>query len=203
MVTPQFVFMVMGITSFVVAAILLVVSVFYFVRNDVRGVMDDLSGKTRQVGASQGPRPRRRASWARQTGRESMAPQAGIPFSVQQSTAMGQAGRQTPVSQSVEDDLDTVLDTKLRRVAANYGGVSSDIQDVNDGIPTLVTSVGEYHRNNMSEMNLGDADSPTMVESAEDGMPTQMESRSAAYDSRFVVTKSILAIHSKEVIAVG
>ena len=196
-ITPQLVFMVLGIVALVVAAVLLVMAIAYYVRNDIRGVQDDLSGKTRQgqaTSATNRSRRRRDTYHPAQVDTPSFA--AVDPDDEQVRNVAG------GVVQPAEDDLDTVLDTKLRKIA-NAGAVSSDTYDVNDDIPTLVTSAGDYHNSSVPERNVNDEDAPTMVEGEEGELPTEVEAAAADGRPSFVVTRSILAIHANEVITVG
>ena len=196
-ITPQLIFFIAGIAALVVAAILFVIAMTYYTRQDIRGVKNDLAGKARQGQRSN----------AVTRGRTSR--RVGAPSNVRPSVNQGapaNAMQQTPVAaaQNFEDDTDTVLDTKLRRVPQNIANVNSYSRDVNDDIPTVVTSVGDYHRQGVKQnQTQNDADVPTLVEENEEELPTQVEKTAAAEASSFVVTKSILAIHSNEIITAG
>ncbi len=197
MITPQLVFMVAGIVLLVAAAVLLIISLVYYVSNDIRGVQDDLAGRTRRGGGSardRGSASRRRANTRSVS---SVSNQSTPAPDMEANVDVG------AVVQPAEDEVDTVLDTKLRKVSQDAAGVNSDVIDINDDIPTLVTSVGDYHRNDMPENYLNDADVPTVVDGSEDEMPTRVERTNATDVPHFVVTKSILAIHSNEIITVG
>ena len=175
MITPQLVFFIVGIVALVAAVGLLIAAGVYFVRQDIRGVMDDLSGKTRQGGADAGRGARRRRS-------APARPAAVAPHNV------GVVARESAAAMArpSEDEVDTVLDTKLRKVPQG-GQIISDGRDINDDMPTLVTSAEGYHQANMPEM------------SREDGIPTEVGEST----SGFVVTKSLVAIHANEVITAG
>lgn len=193
MITPQLVFMVAGIVSLVTSVILLIVSIAYFMRNDIRGVMDDLSGKTRTSGTATHARSESgRAKRQKRKGHTSIQDQVSQDASVRETQGDG--------FQSLEDDLDTVLDTKLRKVTP---GISSDTHNINDDTPTVVTSIGEYHQEDSHEMKLKNQNGSDVLDGTEGALPTQVESEPVAYGNQFVVTKSILAIHSQEIIAVG
>ena len=194
MITPQLVFMILGIVLLVAACVLLVVALVYYVRNDIRGVQDDLAGRARRGGGA--------ARNRRTTGRERSAVRRTRP-DVGQRPLMDVEAASGIASPSVEDNLDTELDTKLRAVPQRMRGVNSDAYDVNDDIPTLVTSVGDYHQTNMADKSLNEADMPTAVDENEDEVLTIVEQASTGDAPVFVVTKSIVAVHSKEIIAVG
>lgn len=194
MITPQLVFMILGIVLLVAAVVLLVVALVYYVRNDIRGVQDDLAGRARRGGGT--------ARNHRTTARERSTVRSTRP-DVGQKSVMDVEAAGDIASPPLEDDLDTELDTKLRAVPQQMGGVNSDAYDINDDIPTLVTSVGDYHQTNMADKSLNEADMPTTVDENEDEVPTMVERASTGDAPVFVVTKSIVAVHSKEIIAVG
>lgn len=195
MITPQLVFMIIGIAAIVAGVVLVAVAFMYYFKNDIRGVKDDLSGKARQNDA----RGRRRQSRGQHRNVQARSADTGT------STSPGVQVRDVPgaIVQPLEDDLDTVLDTKLRKVPSGYAGVSSDGYDVNDDTPTLVTSVGDYHLNDLPERNLNEADMPTAVDNGEEELPTQVNRTVQGSALSFVVTKSILAIHTDEIITTG
>ena len=184
MITPQLVFFVAGIVLLVVAVVLAIVAAVYFFRQNIRGVMDDLSGRTRQQHAGTDSRRSGRSKRHRD-GVRAQGPDV-VP---------DQAAPKAPafVSQPAEDELDTVLDTKLRKVPQRYAAVSPDGGDANDDIPTVVTSLGQ---------GPDDADVPTTVES-DDDIPTQVEAAPGDATGVFRVTRSIVAIHTNEVITAG
>ena len=196
-ITPQLVFIVLGIVALVVAAVLLIMAITYYVRNDIRGVQNDLSGKTRQgQAASASNRSRRRHDTRRPSQADAPSFAAVDPDDEQVRNVAG------GVVQPAEDELDTILDTKLRKVTGAVS-ISSDTYDVNDDIPTLVTSAGDYHNFSVPERNVNDEDAPTMVEGEEEELPTEVEAAAADGRPEFVVTRSVLAIHANEVITVG
>ncbi len=195
MITPQFVFMIAGIVLLVVAAVLLIISLVYYVSNDIRGVQDDLAGRKRRGRGS-----------ARSRG--AVSRERANTRGVRSASNLKAADRKenidvSAVVQLAEDEVDTVVDTKLRKVSRDMVGVNSDAYDINDDIPTVVPSKGYYHRNNMPENYLNDIDVPTVVDGSEDEVPTQVERTNATNVPHFVVTKSILVIHSSEIISVG
>ena len=194
MITPQLVFMILGIVLLVAAAVLLVVALVYYVRNDIRGVQDDLAGRARH---GRGARSRTNSAPRRSNAR----PANVVPG--QMNLGRGNDAAYGGSVQPAEDELDTELDTKLRRVPQGMTGVNSDAYDVNDDIQTLVTSAGDYHRIDMTDKSLNEADMPTTVDKNEDEVSTVVEQASTGDAPVFVVTKSILAVHSKEIIAVG
>ena len=61
MLTPQHILRVLGIAALVVAALFAVLAVHYYLTNNIRAVMDDLSGKARAQGVA---RTQRRAAKA-------------------------------------------------------------------------------------------------------------------------------------------
>ncbi|MBR3157752.1 MAG: hypothetical protein IKF14_01490 [Atopobiaceae bacterium] len=191
MITPQFVFMVMGIVLLVAAVILLIVSIVYYVRNDIRDVQYDLAGRTRRGGGS--ARDRGTAVRGRSVARGSRPSSSEMPRGAEMNAAAD------VVVQQGEDEVETVLDTKLRAVPQNNSDVNSDAYDINDDIPTLVTSVDHYDEGAVSEQKLNESDLPTLVDESEDDVRTQIEQVGEA-NASFVVTKSILAINSKEII---
>lgn len=193
MITPQLVFMILGIVLLLAAVVLLVVALVYYVRNDIRGVQDDLAGRARR---DRGARARTTARRSTNVRRSNLVPGQVTPGGGNDATHGGAA-------QPAEDELDTELDTKLRRVPQGMTGVNSDAYDVNDDIQTLVTSAGDYHRIDMTDKSLNEADMPTTVDKNEDEVSTVVEQASTGDAPVFVVTKSILAVHSKEIIAVG
>lgn len=190
MITPQLVFMVAGIVLLVTSFVLLVVALVYYVRNDIRGVRDDLAGRTRR---GEGATRDRRAATRRRSN-------AGVARTSVGRRAAGVPDDLVADAQPEEDQVETVIDTKLHGAPQNAAGISSDAYDVNDDIPTLVTSVGDYHQTNMSDKSLNDADVPTLVEEGGEGVAARRAGDDAP---SFVVTKSILAIHSNEIITVG
>lgn len=192
-ITPQLVFRVLGIAFLVIGAILVAVTVSYFFRQDIRGVMDDLAGRKRRGETSGSRRRPGRPAAQRRGGGASQTPRVDE-----------EVVREAPgaVVQPSEDELDTVLDTKLRKVPQRMPGVNSDGRDVNDDTPTLVTALGDYHRSNVAESKLTDDDASTVVNGNEQDTPTEVEHRAAA-PSSFTITRSIVAIHANEVITAG
>lgn len=193
--TLQLALLVASIAAFAVAVLLLVWAAHTYVSQDIRGVMNDLSGKSRQGNRASGSARRRRQGVQRHTlhGGVSVDSAAGLVDAAVQ----GVAHAPGPVS---EDDLDTVLDTKLRKLPQEYVQVSSDMHDVNDDMPTLVTSIPDYHQNDAADANVGDADDPTYVGQDSDDVPTEVEGTTSSDAHPFVITQSILAIHSSEII---
>lgn len=193
MITPQMFFLVAGIVLCVASGALAVAAVVYYIRNDIRGVRADLAGETRGTG---------------QAGRRSATPKASNARRTPRKRAQRANDSDEEIlhnapefmSQPMEDDLDTVLDTKLRRIDAGGPEFSYGSKDVNDDIPTLVTSMGVYHRSGASEANMNDEDAPTIVDGSEEDAPTAVEETSADAEPSFVVIKSILAINSSEII---
>lgn len=61
MLTPQLILRMLGIAALVVAALFAVLAVHYYLTNNIRAVMDDLSGKARAQGVA---RTQRRAAKA-------------------------------------------------------------------------------------------------------------------------------------------
>ena len=194
-ITPQLIFFIAGIAALVVAAILFVIAMTYYSRQDIRGVKNDLAGKARQG--------QRGASTVRRTTRSTRASR-NTQRSVVDDARRGNVYEPTGgMSQQPEDDMDTILDTRLRQVPQGMGGVSSYNQSINDDIPTVVTFLGDYHNGEVSKQSENDANAPTLVEENEEDLPTQVDQANAVDASSFVVTKSILAIHSNEIITAG
>lgn len=191
MITPQSIFMILGVVAFALSALMLAIALVYYFRNDIRGVKDDLSGKARRVGQTEQRYRPRGGTLGRSASGQS---RAGI---VQEQEALdGPAAG----SQPAEDDLETVLDTQLRAVPQEFRAVSSDGHGVNDDIPTLVTSMDDYHRIGVSEDDLNDAEMPTVVEDCHEELSSGTRSAVDQGSPSFVVTKGILALHSSEII---
>lgn len=181
MFTPQNVLLIVGIVSIVVAVVMAILAAVYYTRNDIKSVMDDLSGRTRR-NAGVGETTRRR----RQRTRGNISSQRNATDDAVVQMAVG------AVTAPSEDDLETLLDSKLQPGVQETYEVNNDSYDVNDDMPTVAMTVSEYHQNNVTQTSMEDADSPTVL----DGVETEGA-------SVFVVTRSIIAIHSNEIIAAG
>lgn len=191
-ITPQSVFLVLGIVGIVVAVVLLVIAIVYYVRNDIRAVQDDLSGKARQGRVSStASRGRRR--------RDRQAPQAAVQsdgaIPLDDTREVERAGR--PMRPS-EDEIDTVLDTKLHKVAEG-NIVNSDQKDINDDMNTVTATSSGYHEGDITERTMGNCAELSKNKDGEDDLPTEVEGDRP----EFVVTRSMLAINSAEVITAG
>lgn len=91
MLTPQLILRMLGIAALVVAALFAVLAVHYYLTNNIRAVMDDLSGKARAQGvartqrrsakAGEGKRSqaRRQARSKAQAGQAATAPAPAAP----------------------------------------------------------------------------------------------------------------------------
>ena len=175
-----------GIAFIVLAVVLAIVAIAYYVKQDIRGVMDDLSGKARQRGGmSQGSASRRSSARRRKR----------TPAKAEGTMLAGAEVREAQVktSDSKEDELETVLDTKLRKVSRVSTGSNANKNEAADEVPTLVTSTDGYYKNGKPESRIQMGDEA----------PTQVERALGRASSTFVVTRSIISINSGEVITAG
>lgn len=174
--SPQRIFFILGIVLFVVAALLAVVAAYVFVSQDIRSVMDDLSGRTRGKNIE---KLRDRGS---RRSRGNVAKGEAVAV-VQSMAEIAEPSAGAP--QSVPTDSNS---------AASMPEINYDIDDGNDDIPTVVTSMDQYHLKGYAfNGESGDSrqdDSVGVADSAGDNTP-------------FRVTKRIVLVHSDGVITAG
>jgi len=215
MLTPQFILRVLGIAALVVAVLFAVLAVHYYLTQNIRAVMDDLSGKARARGvtsgrrraaertSSEGPRGHRAkpaAAPVRQ-GEVEPAPQELAfpePMPAAEPVPAAMAGNALAFD---EDEAGTMLVS-----ATSLGALAATSED------DLETMVGDATTSDDDlETMVGDADEleddlETMVggdDAAEDDLATMVESEAepSATPVAFRLTRNVVMIHSAEIIA--
>lgn len=173
--SAQRAFFILGIALFVAAVVLAIVSAYVFVSKGIRTVMDDLSGKTRgnDIRNLRGRVTRQRGKAAK----GDAASSAGGRFAV---------GEPSPEAPQVGPAGEVA--------AGNVPEINYDIEDSSDDIPTVVTSLDQYHTGGYAHDGgaLG----------AYDDLETAVED-SGAVASTFRVTRRIVLVHSDGVITAG
>ena len=186
--TPQQIVFYIGIAAFAIAAGLAIWSVFTFFSLDIPDVMADLSGRRRALGVGStgrhgyllaGSARSRRASDGAQD--ESSASAWDAQF------------------EDAEGNIETVVDTKLVPVSSRKEVVSSDTPKVVDDNRGAEVEPRSYHRND-AERDYLDDETEMEVEVYTD-LPTEVES--SPFGDSFRITRSIVFVHSDEVISAG
>lgn len=188
MTAQQIVFYI-GIAAFVVAAALAAWSVYTFFALDVRGVMDDLSGRRRVVGQSGAGARRGRSGGA---ARRSNAVNA-------ETAQAGQVQFSEVRAVDDEDNVETVVDAALRPVSVPSAAINSDKTTASAYKSAAQGMGGTYHQNDAAS-SAHELDAPTMVDGG-DEVPTSVEGAMAL--PVFRVSRRIVLIHSDEVISAG
>ena len=173
--SPQLILRIAGIAALVIAALFAVLAVHYYLTQDIRGVMDDLSGKARARGVAG---TRRRASERSTAGpsRQGRAAAAVAPVrqgEVQAAPAVAAPADPVPAPMPAFALADEAGPSTMLVAAGRTEGVVSapPAHDVEDDLETMVAPEGK-------EPPVGTSPS-----------------------SGFHLTKSIVMIHSQEIIA--
>lgn len=140
---PQFILRVVGIAALVVAVLFALLAVHYYLTQNIRAVMDDLSGKTRARGVA-GARTRvssdSRRSETHRSSRQNVAPAAGSVDSASP-TAQPRRAEVTPAPQPMpmafedEDDTGTVLVGAVHSGASAAGDTSQKPSPAPETVP--------------------------------------------------------------------
>lgn len=172
----QQIFFFAGIAAFVLAVVFAAIAGYVFVTKDIRSVMDDLSGRSRErniLGLRGGANVRPKGG-----ARHSEAVQHNSSADGSDSVSGGIQANQVPQSS-----------------AAPIPVVNFDIDDGSDDIPTVVTSFDQYHSVSYAENEGGDI-------AADGDLATVVDAQAVASPS-FKVTKRIVLVHSEGVITAG
>ncbi len=186
MMSPQFILRIAGYVALGVSVLLAFLSVQYFFSHDIKGVMDDLSGKSRARGGTVrtglGSRPSGHSRRAPSGSKKKNASSAPMPMPTTGSAA-------PDFSTGVQDDVDTVLDTALRSVNNYVDDGKSYKKEAIDEIGTTLEAGVAYPKK----------DGRTMSATLE--APTLVEADFASEAGAFRMVRRVVLIHSREVIA--
>lgn len=172
--TPQLILRVVGIAALVIAVLFAVLAVHYYLTQNIKSVMDDLSGKARARGVA--GTKRRAVEEAGKGGKRHMphdtAAREGV---VEEASAAPEAASVFAAQIDDEDDVGTVL------VAPTFAGAASAALSEDDAGTAMTSEDAQAGR--VSE---GDAVA---------GGASELDS------ALFRVTRRLVMIHSQEVIA--
>ena len=179
----QFVLRVVGIAALAIAALFAVLAVQDYLSQDIRGVMDDLSGKTRARGVA-GVRRSAASDRRRETTRRAAA---------------------TPVVAAVAaDDAGTTSEeSQVALVGKSGSGMSPSARGeggfgFEPSLDELETMVEPAEDELETMVEPAEDELETMVEPAEDELETMVE---GAPDTGFRVTRRVVHMSSQQVIA--
>lgn len=175
-----------GLASFALSAIMAVLSVYTYFTLDIRGVMDDLSGRRRATAQPIGRRIRSRSGFRGRGGSATV-----------DRTVSTSADLDLQVIDE-EDNVETVVDTALRPSAVSSSAVNSDKSTGNAYKNAAQSTYGTYHRNDIG-LDAGEVEK-TVVEGAGE-LATEVDESDFA--SAFRISRRIVFIHSDEVISVS
>lgn len=183
-VIPHLLLQIVGFVAFFLSLVLAVVAGVYYIRNDVHAVKNNLLGRVQMIeSVESGKRSVKRASDLLSTG-----------------SALDQTRIESRASE--EDELETVLSADARRTSSGDTSlISYDESDINDEMPTLVNSKGDYHQTSNAKA-VTDYGNSVIVETSEDGLPTEVSHANTDEEPLFQVTTSIHFVPSEEIIAV-
>lgn len=165
-----------GIAAFVLAGVFAAIAGYVFVTKDIRSVMDDLSGRSRE------------RNILSLRGGANVRPKGGARLS-----EVAQPNSNAVGSYSVSGGMQA--DQMPQSSATPMPVVNFDIDDGSDDIPTVVTSFDQYHSESYAKNEGGDI-------AADDDLATVVDGRAVASPS-FKVTKRIVLVHSEGVITAG
>lgn len=184
-VTVQLILRIAGIAFLVVSGLFFILAVHYYLSQNIRAVMDDLSGKTRaqgvagarrRAGAERGKgvsrRPSRAASMVPEQGEAELPADESVPGTADALPAM------PPFDE--EDDMGTVL-VAVASVPAGFAAPQGE-----DGMATMLETDAAF------------ATSAASASAAHDNEALGIDGPGAA---SFRITRRIVMIHATEIIA--
>ena len=197
-ITPQLVFLAVGIMALVVAFALLLVALAYYARKNIRGVKNDLAGKARhgQRASSITCARTPRGTYARGV-RHAAAP--GVVAGVVREMP-------TVVAQGVEDDANTVLANQPRDEPRGFAGTNPSGRDANDAVPTILFPNGAFRHGGIDPASVpeqGAEDAPTLVAKGGEGIHAQADNPNVADALLAGTALGALPIRSDDVATAG
>lgn len=209
-ITPQAVFMYLGIAAILVAAVMLGLAAYTFFHEDIRGVMDDLSGRRRANAVGRGRAGRRARTAARRPHVAQRPAPEGAAASVgpgrQQAASAGEPVQAAGIGQGVPAASDTMRHAMPAQ--PDTMAASRPMGDDEDTAETIVDEdLGITRRPVGVDFGLSVEEDDVLTEvasldeaSAQDVDTVATEPVPATGSPLFRVTRRIVSISSPEVI---